>query len=50
MYYIILPSIFVQNINQMKYQYVTLLVRFLTIFRSVNKLCRYLTGFIKKML
>jgi len=38
MYYIILPSIFVQNINQMKYQYVTLLVRFLTIFRSVNKL------------
>jgi hypothetical protein len=48
MYYIICHQFFVQNVNQLKYQRVTLLMRFSTISNSVNYLWRYLSEFIKK--
>ena len=43
-------QLFVQNVNQLKYQRVTLLMRFSTISNSVNYLWRYLSEFIKKTL
>ena len=41
-------QLFVQNVNQFKYQRVTLLMRFSTISNSVSYLWRYLSEFIKK--